>query len=409
MGRPYNKLTDRTVKSLKNPGEYPDGNRLYLQVSNSGTKSWVLRYQLNGKRREMGLGSANVVSLAEARQEANRVAKLLHEKRDPIDERNTAYAAKRALEAKSKTFDECATAHIESKRSGWKSRKHAQQWESTLATYASPIIGNLPVANIDTDCILRVLEPIWNTTNETASRLRGRIEAILDWATVRGYRHEPNPARWKGHLAALLPAPAKVQKNKNQPSLPYTQIQAFIQTLRKREDIGRLAFEFCILTVARTNEVLGAKWEEIDDAARLWTIPKERMKAGKEHTIPLADRCMEILNEVKALSGGKGYIFPGRKTDSPLSDMVFLMLLRRMSAKGIVWLDAKGVPITAHGFRSTFRDWAGETTAYPRETIEHAMAHQLKDKAEAAYARGTLLEKRRLLMKDWASYCDATN
>jgi len=394
------KLTALVVKNLNTPGMYGDGKGLWLRVKDTGAKSWVFRYTVNGKARTMGLGPYPEIGLADAREKAIEQRRQLLKGVDPLaaKEQAAAEAVATALldKARMMTFDQCAEKYIDAHRAGWKNPKHVQQWENTLSTYASPKIGALPVAAIDNACVLQVLEPIWKDKNETASRLRGRIESILDWATVRGYRQGLNPARWKGQLDKLLPAPAKVQKNEHHAALPYAQMHSFIQALRKQEGIGRLAFEFCILTATRTSETLNARWEEIDEATRLWTVPKERMKAGKEHVIPLSDRCMSLLSEVRALGSGEGFIFPGRGDDKPLSNMTFLMTLRRM----------KRDDLTAHGFRSTFRDWAGETTAYPREVIEHAMAHQLKDKAEAAYARGTLLDKRRRLMADWASYCE---
>lgn len=395
MGRGSNKLTDRTARSLKAPGRYGDGLGLWLQISTVGTKSWLYRYMLNGKARMMGLGRFPDFSLEEARAKARECRKLLTDGRDPIDERDAKLAIERAARAKTLTFDECAKAYIESNRAGWKNDKHASQWENTLRTYASAIIGKLPIASIDTGLVLKVLEPIWTTKAETASRLRGRLEAVLGWATVRGYRKGDNPAAWRNHLDKVLPARSAVSKVEHHAALPYAEIGAFIDDLRGQAGIAARALEFAILTVARSGEVAGATWLEFDLKAGVWTIPPERMKAKREHRIPLSTRAVEIINEFLPLkTEDHGAVFPGRN-GGPLSNMSMLAVLKRMGR----------IDLTAHGFRSTFRDWAGETTAFPREVIEHALAHQLKDKAEAAYARGTLFDKRRRLMLEWATYC----
>lgn len=399
MGRGTNKLSDRTVRSLKAPGRYGDGLGLWLQIGEAGTKSWLFRYMLDGKARMMGIGryGDRDVSLDEAREKAGECRRLLREGKDPIEERDAKKSLDRLARAKTLTFDECADSYIESMRSGWKNEKHASQWENTLRTYASPIIGKLPVASIDDGLVLKVIEPIWTTKPETASRLRGRIESILGWATVRKYRQGDNPARWKDHLDTQLPARGKVAKVVHHSALPHAEIGGFIASLRNQAGIAALALEFTILTVARTGEVIGATWQEFDMQARVWTIPAGRMKAEKEHCVPLSARAIAVLEEMLPLkTEDGGAVFPGRG-NGPLSNMSLLAVLKRMGRAGL----------TVHGFRSTFRDWAGETTAYPREVIEHALAHQLKDKAEAAYARGTLFNKRRRLMEDWAKYCAA--
>ncbi len=309
---------------------------------------------------------------------------LLAQGIDLIENKQEQQLQKTLLSARKITFADCAIKYIESQRSGWKNPKHAAQWESTISTYANPVLGELAVADIDLGLVLRVLEPIWNTKNETASRVRGRIESILDWATVRSYRHGDNPARWKGHLDVILPAPAKVQKTKHHAALPYVAMSAFMTDLRQRKGIAARALEFTILTATRSGEARGAEWSEIDLTSKIWTIPADRMKAGREHRIPLSESVCKLLESTLRISStGSRYVFPSLK-GSTLSDMTLTAVLRRMDRNDI----------TVHGFRSSFRDWAAETTAFPREVIEHAMSHQLKDKAEAAYQRGDLLIKR---------------
>lgn len=395
MAREIGKLSALAVSKASEPGYYGDGGGLLLQVSKSGAKSWVFRFKspLTAKAREMGLGSLATYSLAEARQRARESRQIVDAGRDPIAEREAERQRNRLEAAMAMTFDQCAAAYIEAHRAGWKNPKHAAQWASTLETYASPVIGSLPVANVDMPLVLRILEPIWTTKNETASRLRGRIESVLDWATVRGFRTGDNPARWKGHLGKVLPAPGRVQKVKHHAALPYQQIGAFMKELRTREGMAARALEFLVLTACRSGEARGASWDEIDLSARLWVIPSERMKAGKEQRVPLSDATMSLLQSLPRLEGCNTVFFAPR--GGVLSDMSLTAVLRRMGRGDL----------TAHGFRSTFRDWAGETTSFPREVIEHALAHQLKDKAEAAYARGDLLTKRARLMEAWATYC----
>lgn len=403
------KLSARFVQTVKYPPKWhSDGGGLYLRVTKEGGKSWVFIYPHPGKlraQREMGLGSYPSVSLEEARRLADRARQELRDGIDPIEKKKAAKLAKALEQAKAMTFDECATAYIEANRAGWKNDKHAGQWKTTLATYASPIIGKLPVADIDKGLVLKVLEPIWNEKAETASRLRGRIEAVLDWATAREYRTGDNPARWKGHLDKLLPKRSKISTVQHHPALPYARIGAFMIELRKQAGMGALALEFAILTAARSGEVRGATWSEIDLEARRWIIPVERMKAGKEHHVPLSDAALDLLKRLPGLAES-ALVFPAPR-GGVLSDMTLTAVLRRMQGDDApIWTDTGGEAITVHGFRSTFRDWAGETTAYPREVIEHALAHQLKDKAEAAYQRGSLLDKRRRLMDDWQRFCE---
>lgn len=389
MGRGIFKLSDRAVREQKQPGYYGDGGGLWLQVSKTGTKSWVFRYSRQGKAHELGLGSFLNVGLKMARDKAAALREALGRGDDPMAQRMAAKA-----EAITRlTFSQCAEQYIEANRAGWKNPKHAEQWKSTLETYAYPTIGKLDVAHIDTPHVLKVLEPIWTTKNETASRVRGRIERVLAWATTRKLRKGDNPAKWTHHLDTILPKPSDVQKTTHHEALPYSDVSAFVKQIQGLPGVTPSALEFTILTAARTNETIGATWAEIDLDSAVWTIPPSRMKAKKEHRIPLSARTVEILRDMEKLRNGD-FVFPGWKPKTGLSNMAMLKLLKEKGRAGI----------TVHGFRSTFRDWAGETTGHPREVIEHALAHQLKDKAEAAYARGTLFEKRRALMDDWSDF-----
>jgi integrase len=343
---------------------------------------------VGGKRRDIGLGSYPSVSLAEARERAREVRNKVWQGIDPLAER----AALRRTQAQAiPTFDQCARRFMENKRHEFRNVKHVAQWESTLTQYASPVIGRLPVNEVELPHIVRVLEPIWLTKTETASRLRGRIESVLAWATVAGFRSGDNPARWKGHLDAVFPKPGKVKAVEHHDALPYQQMPAFFAALREREGLAARMVEFCVLTAARSGEVRGARWNEIDLDAATWTIPGNRMKAGKEHRVPLAPAAVELLQALPR-EGDQVFTAPRR---GQFTDTALTKVLRRMK-----------VEATIHGMRSSFRDWAGETTGYPREVIEHALAHRLKDKAEAAYARGTLFDKRRELMQAWADYLD---
>lgn len=342
----------------------------------------------------MGLGALHTVSLAEARGKAKACRTLLLESKDPLEQRNASRKAVALERAKSMTFDQCATAYIATHRSSWKNAKHAAQWESTISTYASPVIGALPVADIDTALVVKVLTPIWHSKTETATRLRGRIESILDWATVSNFRAGENPGRWRGHLDNLLAAPAKIAKVDHHAALPWREIGDFMHTLSGSAGAGARALEFAILTAARSGEVRGATWDEFDFDAALWTIPASRMKAEVEHQVPLAPDAIALLH---AMERSGPFLFPGQREERPLSDMSLTAVLRRL----------KREDITVHGFRSTFRDWCAEAVgnSYPREVCEHALAHKLPDKVEAAYRRGTLLDKRALLMRDWANFC----
>ena len=392
--RQKERLSAKAVTHARTPGYYADGGGLYLQVSPSGTKSWVFRYALAGRAREMGLGPLHTVMLADARRRAAACRLLLVDGIDPIEARNAKRAGDALDAARSITFTECAEAYIKTHRASWKNAKHADQWTNTLETYCGPVIGSLPVQAVDTGLVLKVLEPIWTAKPETATRLRARIERVLDWATVRTYRTGDNPARWRGHLDKLLPALKKSKRVKHHPALPFDRMAEFMEALRTQEGIAARALELLILTAARTNEVIGATWEEIDLNAALWTIPASRMKAHREHRVPLSPRAVKLLQGLEAKRQGD-YVFPGQREGAPLSNMAMLALLKRMDRTNL----------TVHGFRSTFRDWTSERTSYPREVCEMALAHAVGDKVEAAYRRGDLFEKRRRLMADWAKFC----
>ena len=394
MARQADRLNALQVKNVEKPGYYCDGGGLYLQVSKSGSKSWIMRYTLDGKPCEMGLGSFNAFNLAEARARAKAQRKLLTDGIDPLATKRSDQLARRMAEASIITFDKAAAAYIDSNSPAWRNAKHGDQWRNTIATYASPVIGKLPVSKIDTAHVLRILTPIWIEKTETATRLRGRIEKILDWAKAQGYRTGDNPAAWRGHLdAGLLAKPSKVADAGHHAALPWAEIGAFMVALRAMQGDGARAMELIILTATRTSEVLNAKWTEIDLDAALWTIPKERMKSFKEHRVPLSVDALAVLEKAKTESIGGEYVFPGKK--GALSNMTCLATLKRMGRGDL----------TVHGFRSTFRDWVSETTAYPRDVAEMALAHAIEDKSEAAYRRGDLIEKRRALMSDWSAHC----
>jgi integrase len=346
----------------------------------------------------MGLGGLRTVDLAKARVLARECRSLLLEGKDPIEARKAVRLADALQRARSMSFDQCAAAYIDAHRSGWKNAKHADQWKSTLATYASPIIGALPVADVDTDLVVKVLSPIWATKTETATRVRGRIESILDWATVSQFRQGDNPARWRGHLENLLTNPNRIAPVRNHPGLPWREMPAFMVRLAQCRGVAARATEFAILTAARSGEVRGATWDEVNIEAKLWTVPAERMKAGKEHRVPLSTAAMALL---VAIPHRDGLIFPGRYKDAALSDMSLTAVLRDMGR----------TDITIHGSRSSFRDWCAEAVgnSFPREVCEHALAHSLPDRVEAAYRRGDLLEKRVMLMQAWADYCRASD
>jgi integrase len=352
---------------------------------------------MNGRAtpRDMGLGAmADGVGLAEARQKAEDARRAIRAGFDPIDSRRASLAAAAAVAAKSKTFEECATAYIKAHASGWRNEKHAAQWTATLETYAYPVLGKLPVSAIEIGHVMKILEPIWNEKPVTASRIRGRIEAILGWATVHGFRSGDNPAQWRGRLENLLPSPRKVRKVEHHPALPYDEIGEFMATVRGQQGVAARALELVILTACRTSEVIGATWQEVDVRAAVWSVPADRIKAGNEHRVPLSPPAVALLRELGKHNAGE-FVFPGGKRVRPISTNALLELLKRMER----------TDITPHGFRSTFRDWAAERTNYPREVAEMALAHAVSDKVEAAYRRGDLFEKRRRLMNEWAAFC----
>lgn len=394
------------VSRLSADGRHAVGGAkgLYLRIVGE-SRAWVLRVVVDGKRCDIGLGAYPGVSLSVARKLANEHHSMIADNKNPLAERQAEREAARAEALRRISFKDCAASAIALKTASLKNPKHVAQWTSTLETYAYPKLGGKSVGSITKHDVVEVLKPIWTTKHETASRLRGRIEAVLDYAKSMGYREGDNPAEWKGNLEALL---TKVKrKPKHQPSLPHMQIGAFVADLRKREATAARALEFAILTAARSGEVLGATWDEIDLEAKIWTIPADRMKAGQEHEVPLSVAAVALLKALPRVKGSN-YVFPAPQ-GGKLSDMALSMLVRRMNGDDPTFVDRDGKPVVPHGFRSTFRDWAGETTAYPREVIEHALAHRLPDKAERAYQRGTLLPKRARLMDDWAKRCGTSD
>lgn len=398
MPKKAKELGPLDVKRLVEPGLHAVGGvaGLHLQILPSGGRSWVLRIVIGGKRREVGLGGFPDVPLALAREKAREVREAVQQGRDPIAERAAARSALAAQRGAEITFDECAEKFISAKSAEWKNAKHVAQWSATLTTYASPVVGTMQVRDIELSHVVKILEKddFWTTKTETASRVRGRIEAVLDWATVRGYRKGENPARWKGHLDKVLAAPKKVQKVEHHAALPVDEIGAFMRDLREREGIAARALEVLILTAARSGEVRGMTWGEINLDEAVWIVPAERMKAKREHRVPLSVRVIEVLRSLPVVAGE--LVFPGMREGSPLSDMTLTAVLKRMGR----------ADLTAHGFRSSFRDWAAERTNYPREVAEMALAHTIGDKVEAAYRRGDLFEKRRRMMEDWSRFCD---
>jgi integrase len=381
------KLSAREVASA-GVGKHGDGGGLWLVVRKNGSRAWVFRYSRLERERTMGLGPLDRVSLADARELARDARRLLAKGKDPINER-------RARKSQTPIFGEAAAAFIAAHEAAWRNPKHRQQWRNTINTYAAPAIGDLPVDEVGTTDVLRVLEPIWRTKVETASRLRGRIEKVLDWAAAQGFRSRENPARWRGHLDALLPAPSKVKRVRHHAAMDWREVPAFVVKLRAQIGIAARALEFAIMTAARSGEVRGATWAEIDLAASTWTVPADRMKTEREHRVPLSDEAMRLLRDLPRFEGSE-YVFPSPRTGRSLSDSALTKVLRDL-----------GLDVTAHGFRSSFRDWCAETTRYPREVAEAALAHTLSNKTEAAYLRGDFFDKRRRLMTAWSAYCDS--
>lgn len=394
MPRKARELSALEVQRLKTPGLHFVGGvgGLALQVAPGGARTWVLRFTIAGRRRDMGLGGFPDVTLAGAREKAREARAKADQGIDPILARQEAKSALLAQVAASKTFAECARGYMDAKSAEWKNPKHRQQWANTLEEYAYPVIGPLLVRDVSLAHLMRILEPIWKTKTETASRLRGRIESVLGWATVRGYRTGDNPARWRGHMDKLLPAPGKVAKVAHHPALPIEAMPEFMAALRQQKGMAAKALEFAILTAGRSGEVRLATWAEIDLEEGVWTVPAERMKAKREHRVPLSKPALELLRALPRVEGSDNvFLSPRGKT---MSDMTLTQLTRRM-----------GVPAVPHGFRSTFKDWASERTTYPGEMSEMALAHIISNAVEAAYRRGDLFEKRRRMMADWAKFC----
>jgi integrase len=400
MARPMNKLSVKfTEKQDLKPGLYGDGGGLYLQVSDFKTKAWVFRYMMAGRARKMGLGDFELVALKDARKKRDAAYGLVVDGVDPIEERKERKATKAAETAKALTFKECAEGYIAAHKAGWKSAKHADQWAATLVTYAYPVIGKLPVQMIETAHVMKIVEPIWKDKTETASRVRGRIEKILDRAKALKLRSGENPAAWRGHLDQLLPAKSQVSPVENHPALPYAELPNFMAKLRAKEGVSARALEFTILTVARTGDTIGATRKEIHKAEKLWTVPAARVKGKKgarkrDHVVPLTKQALAAIDAVPVEGS---YIFPGGKEGAGLSNAAMSELLKGMGYSPDY--------ATVHGFRSTFKDWAGDLTAYPNEMSEIAMAHTVDDKVEAAYRRSDMRERRRRMMADWAAFC----
>jgi integrase len=402
---------------------HPDGGGLYLQVAESKTrgkepgakysKSWIFRYRCARREREMGLGSLKTISLKEAREAAEQCRKLLREGKDPIEVRKAEKAAKQVETAKSVTFEWCATQYMKAHESRWRNAKNREQWHNTLSTYVYPIIGKVSVQDVDTGMVMKILTPIWTEKNETASRVRGRMKKILDWAKVNGHRSGENAAQWTGHLEHLLPARSKVHKVVNQPALPWEQIPEFVAELRRQQGIAAKALEFTILTAARSGETRGTPWEG-EIAGDVWTVPAHRMKLDREHRVPLTAPAIAIVEYMRSVRQND-YVFPGDQADEPLSDMALTEVIRRMNQArqkaGLpLWVDPKqgGREVVPHGFRSAFRDWVDEDTPFADWLAEAALAHAKGDKVEAAYKRGDALKKRRRLMDAWAQHCAGT-
>lgn len=393
MGRVAKALGPMAVSRLTGAGYHAVGTvpGLYLQVAPSGSRSWVLRTTVGSKRREFGLGGYPAATLQMAHQRARDKLDLIGAGTDPVEMKKAARSAITAHQAKAFTFKQCALKYLDAHESGWSNAKHGQQWRNTLETYAYPVLGPLLARDVDTTNVLQVLEPIWRTKTETASRLRGRIESVLDWAASRGFREGVNPARWKGHLDNLLPAPARIAKVNHHAALPVVDAKAFMAQLRAVGGMGARALEFAILTAARSGEVRGATWAEVDLKEAIWTIPAERMKAGKVHRVPLSESALAVLDGLPRVAGTDLLFVSPRNGE--LSDMTLTAVIRRM-----------GIDAVPHGFRSTFRDWCSEETNCPRDVAEMALAHTIGDKVEAAYRRGDLFDKRRALMSEWAAY-----
>jgi integrase len=387
-------LTAKRVEREKRPGRYRDDRNLYLVVVNPNNRSWDFRYMVDGRERHMGLGPLHAVTLKEARERARAARLLLVDGIDPIDHRRAERAKLAAAKAKALTFREAAQAYFDQHEGKWRSAKHRAQFITTLKTYAYPVLGNMSVADIDTAAVLRAIEPHWLTKTETMNRTRGRVESVLDWASVRGYRSGDNPARWKGHLGEVLPGRSDIAKPVHLAAMPYHEVPAFMTKLREREGVASKALEFIILTAGRSGEIRGMRWSEVDLAEKTWSVPPERTKSNRPHRVPLSPRCVAILQEMQAIRQGD-LVFAGRTGNAPLSAEALAHVMRGLGRGDV----------TTHGFRSCFRDWCGEQTNFPREIAEAALAHAIESKVEAAYRRGDALAKRRRMMEAWADYC----
>jgi integrase len=394
VARTLNRLSNFKVERAKQPGMYADGGGLYLRVAEGGSKQWIFRYVANGRLRDMGIAPEHTLTLAEARERATEARKLRLDGIDPIEHKRTRRAAQQAAAAGAKTFKQCAEGYIKDNEAAWSNPKHRKQWETTLSTYVYPELGPLPVATIDTPLVLKVVKPLWERAPETASRVRGRIENVLGWATVHHYRIGDNPARWKGLLEHALPVRSKVAKVKHHAALPYAQAPSFMAKVREDTRIAARCLEFIALNAVRVGEANIAAWDEIDFANRIWIVPPERTKGRKEHRIPLSPAALAVLEAMRAIKHSD-YIFPGKRQARAVGGNTVLRVAKEIA----------GIDITAHGFRSTFRDWAAERTSFPREVAEMALAHAIPNAVEAAYRRGDLFEKRRRLMGAWADYC----
>jgi integrase len=388
------RLTPLDVNRAKTRGLYSDGGGLNLQISKGGSKSFVFRYRFGGRIRVMGLGSSLDVTLSEARDRAFDCRRSLRDGIDPLKAREKRRATQRLQDAKSISFDECSRQYIESKKGAWRNSDHASEWAATLARYASPVFGRLSVQDVDIGLIVRALEAIWTVKPVTANRVRGRIELVLGYAKVRGFRNGDNPAVWRDNLDHILPQPTKIKVVQHLPAMPHAEVPGLMAMLRGRREVSAAALAFTILTAARSGEVTGAQWDEVDLDAKVWTIPGSRMKSGREHRVPLNDEAIAILKKTKAIRQGEsGFVFSGRNAGR-ISCTGMPILLRRIGIEGV----------TVHGFRSSFRDWTAEQTTYPREVAEACLAHVVGDRVENAYRRTDLLERRRQLMDQWATY-----
>jgi integrase len=394
MAKQTHRLTDAVIRRLTEAKLHPDGDGLHLKVTATGTKSWVFRFKHGAPHPfSMGLGPYPDTSLAKARAKAGDARTLLARGINPIEEKKRQAKAATPEQKQVMTFDLAVEQFLDDREGGWKNAKHRQQWRNTLKTYASPAIGKKEVADITTADVLQILKPIWQTKAETASRVRGRIESVLDWAKVNNFRTGENPAAWRGHLAHILPARNKKRTVRHHPALPFSEVPEFMDELRDNIAISSRALQFTVLTAVRTSEAINATWNEIDLDARLWIIPKQRMKADVEFRVPLADAAIAVLKALPRIDGNP-YLFPGARNGRPLSNMAMLELLRGLRPGS-----------TVHGFRSSFRDWAGDSTDFPRDTIEMCLAHAVEDEVEAAYRRSDMIAKRRRVMDAWASYC----